>query len=125
MKPSRSTQLIFRCATTGDEKQELVFGAYICAEREGPEFVAKEIGLFYRGDHPEEFRVFKRFVKDSAYELGTVEQFRRNVFLKYLKSGALIVAYDAPFEISRIAVKSHKSQKRRRAVLILLPHVPR
>src|SRR5271165_6765418 len=42
-------------------------------------------------------------------------KFRRKVFLKYLKGGALIVAYDAPFEISRIAVKSNKSLKRRRA----------
>jgi hypothetical protein len=52
---------------------------------------------------------------DSAYELGTLEQFRRKVFSKYLKAGALIVAYDAPFEISRIAVKWNKSLKRRRA----------
>ena len=35
--------------------------------------------------------------------------------MKYLKAGALIVAYDAPFEISRIAVKWNKSLKRRRA----------
>ena len=56
-----------------------------------------------------------RFVKDSAYELGSVEEFRRKVFLKYLKAGALIVAYDAPFEISRIAIKWNKSTKTRRA----------
>jgi hypothetical protein len=35
--------------------------------------------------------------------------------LKYLKAGALIVAYDAPPQISRIAVKWNKSLKRRRA----------
>jgi len=44
-----------------------------------------------------------------------VEEFRRKVFLKYLKAGARIVAYDAPPEISRIAVKWNKSLKRRRA----------
>jgi hypothetical protein len=48
----RATQpkeaLIFRCATTNDEKKELLFGAYICAELKGAEYVAKEIGLFYR-----------------------------------------------------------------------------
>jgi hypothetical protein len=84
--------LIFRCATTADERQDLLFGAYICAELKGPEWVAKEIGLFYRDAHPEELRVLQRFVKDSAYELGTIERFRRRVFLKYLKAGALIVA---------------------------------
>jgi len=107
--------LIFRCATTADEKKDLLFGAYIGAELEGLEWAAKEIGLVCRGDHPEEFRVFERFVKGSAYERGTVEDFRRRVFLKYLKAGALIVAYDAPFEISRIAIKWNKSTKTRRA----------
>jgi hypothetical protein len=115
----RATQprgaLIFRCATTGDEKKDLLFGAYICAELENAEYVAKEIGLFYRQGHPEEFRALTRFVKDSAYELVSEEGFRRNIFLKYLKARALIVAYDAPFEISRIAIKWNKSTKTRRA----------
>jgi hypothetical protein len=114
----RATQpkeaLIFRCATSNDEKKELLFGAYICAEREGAEYVAKEIGLFYRDDHPEEFRALTRFVKGSTYELGSLEEFRRGVFLKYLKARALIVAYDAPREISRIAIKWNKSTKTRR-----------
>jgi hypothetical protein len=107
--------LIFRCATTGDEKKDLLFGAYICAALKDSEWIAEEIGLFYRDDHPEELRVFNRFVKDSTFDLATAEDFRRKVFLKYLKAGALIVAYDAPFEISRIAVKWHKSLKHRRA----------
>jgi hypothetical protein len=115
----RATQpkaaLIFRCATTGDEKKDLLFGAYICAELEDADFVAKEIGLFYREGHPEEFPALARFVKDSAYELGSLEEFRRRVFLKYLKARALIVAYDAPREISRIAIKWNKSTKVRRA----------
>jgi len=59
--------------------------------------------------------VLDRFVKDSTFELGTVEEFRRKVFLKYLKASTLIVAYNAPFEISRIAVKWNKSLKWRRA----------
>src|ERR1700732_3700018 len=79
--------LIFRCATTGDEKEDLLFGAYICAEWKDAEYVAKEVGLFYREGHPEEFRALTRFVEDSAYEFGTVEEFRRKVFLKYLKAG--------------------------------------
>src|SRR5450631_3511693 len=78
--------LIFRSATTGDEKKDLLFGAYICAELEDAEFVAKEIGLFYREGHPEEFRSLTRFVKGSTYELGSLEEFRRGVFLKYLKA---------------------------------------
>jgi hypothetical protein len=93
----------------------VLFGAYICAQLENGNYVAHEIGLFYRDGHSEEFRIFKRFVKGSAYELGSVEDFRRTIFLKYLKAGALIVAYDVPFQISRIAVKWNKSLKHRRA----------
>jgi hypothetical protein len=107
--------LIFRCATTGDEKKELLFGAYICAELKDTEYVANEIGLFYREGQPEEFRALARFAGGSAYQLGSVEEFRRGVFLKYVKARALIVAYDAPLEISRIAIKWNKSAKTRRA----------
>src|SRR5438477_4387462 len=60
--------LIFRCVPTADEKQDPLFGAYICADFEDGNYVAREIGLFCREGHPEELRVFKRFVKDSAYE---------------------------------------------------------
>src|SRR6266566_772954 len=76
--------LIFRCATTSAEKQDLLFGVYICAKLKDGQFVAKDIGLFYRDDHPEEVRVLGRFVKGSAYEIGGEEEFRRKVFLKYL-----------------------------------------
>ena len=106
--------LIFRCATTNDQRKELLFGAYICAEREGAEYLAKEIGLFSRDRHPEESRALVRFAKNTAYDVGTLEEFRRWVFLKYLKARALIVTYDAPREISRIAIKWNKSTKIRR-----------
>jgi hypothetical protein len=107
--------LIFHCATTKDERQDPFVGAYICAELRDGNYLAEEIGLFHRDDHPEELRVLKRFVRDSDYELGTLEEFRRRIFLKYLKAEALVVAYDSAFQISRIAVKSNKSLKRRRA----------
>jgi hypothetical protein len=107
--------LIFHSVSTADEKQELVFGAYTCAKLNDGKFTVNEIGLFHRDGNPDELRVLKRFVNGSAFELGTVEKFRRKVFLKYLKAGALILGYDMPFQISRIAVKWNKSFKRRRA----------
>lgn len=51
----------------------------------------------------------------DKYEIGSVEEFRRTVFLKYPKAGALLVLYDAPVQISRIAIKWNKSTKTRRA----------
>lgn len=67
--------LIFRCATTSEEKKDLLFGAYICAELEDAEYVAKEIGLFFRDGYPEELRALTRFVKGSVYELGSWKSF--------------------------------------------------
>src|SRR5437879_3644502 len=67
--------LIFHCATTADQRKDLIFGAYICAQLKDNEYVAKEIGLFHRDGHPEELRVLRRFVKDSGFELGTIEGF--------------------------------------------------
>ena len=107
--------LIFHCATTRDEKQDLLFGAYICAQLIDGKWIPKEIGLFGRDGHPEELRILRRFVQGTAFEFGTIDEFRRKVFLKYLKAGAQIVAYDTPFQISRIAVKWNKSVKKRRA----------
>ena len=54
-------------------------------------------------------------MKNSSYELGSVEKFGRDVFFKYLKARAFIIAYDTPLEISRVAVKWNKSTKKRRA----------
>jgi hypothetical protein len=107
--------LIFHVATSKSGNQDPMLGAYVCAKLQDGSYVAEEIGLFHRDGHPEELRVLKRFVKDSIYELGTLEEFRRRIFLKYLKAEALVVAYDAPSQISQIAVKSNKSTKRRRA----------
>lgn len=107
--------VIFHCVTAGDQKQDLLLGAYICAQLKGGEYIAEEIGLFGRDGHPDEQRVLNRFVKDSAFETGYVKDFRRKVFLKYLKAGALIAAYDAPFQISRIAIKWNRSRRKRRA----------
>lgn len=104
--------LLFHCATSADEKKDLLFGAYIGAQLENGCFVAREIGLFFRDGHPEESRLLERFAKGSAYELASENRFRRRVFLKYLKANALVVAYDAPAQISRLAIKWNKSKKR-------------
>jgi hypothetical protein len=69
--------LIFHCVRTNDEQQDPLLGAYICAELKNGNYVAEEIGLFHRDGHPGELRVLKRFVTESIYELGTLEEFRR------------------------------------------------
>ena len=107
--------LFFRCVRTADQRQEFLLGAYVCAELVNGTYVAREIGLFYRPDHPEERRVVEHFVRNSVFEMGTLQEFRRKVFLKYLKAAALIVAYDAPIELSRIAAAWNRSRKRHRA----------
>src|SRR5437762_14382405 len=46
--------VIFHCVSTADEKQDLLFGAYISAELQDGKYAAREIGLFYRESQLEE-----------------------------------------------------------------------
>ena len=113
--------LIVHCATTADEKQELLVGAYICAHLENSQYVAQEIGLFFRDEHPEELRVLKRFVKGSAFKLGSVEDFRRKVFLKYMKAGARCLRCTTPDQPDCNQIEQIPEETSR--VLVLFPRV--
>ena len=53
--------------TTADQRQDLLCGAYICAELEDGKYVAKEIGLFCRDGHPEEARVLTALCKRQRF----------------------------------------------------------
>jgi hypothetical protein len=45
--------------TTPDEKQDLLFGAYICAQQIDGMWSAKEVGLFGRDGHPDPYEMWR------------------------------------------------------------------
>jgi len=107
-KPPRTTSdepspwtIIFDTETTTDAAQSLRIG--FCQVRKYGERV-REI-LFYDPDLPEsDMRVVRAYAAANELTLATVEEFRRDVFLKIgYRANAAIVGFNLPFDISRIA----------------------
>jgi hypothetical protein len=102
--------LVFDCETTVDASQQLRFGFFqvrrgATLEREGLFFDSTTISGV-------EQVVLRIYCRSLELELMTVAQFRTDVFLKYgyVRRG-LIVGFNLPFDISRIAV-GHGSARR-------------
>jgi hypothetical protein len=100
--PSKWT-LVFDSETTVDAVQQLRFGFF--QVREG-ERLHRE-GVFFDATTltSAEERLLRRHAKEKKLELIPVEKFRTEVFLKYgyVRRGT-IVAFNHPFDISRIAL---------------------
>ena len=102
--------LVFDCETTVDAAQTLRFGGFQVRngeilEREGFFFDATTIT-------PGEEATIRAYVDARCIELLTIAEFRSGVFLKYgyVRQG-MVVGFNLPFDISRIAV-SHGSARR-------------
>lgn len=110
--------LVFDTETTTDTSEDLLFGVYRLCERKGDVYLCSEEGLFYADDlDSEQLEVLKRYVsselsgievKSFPPKLKLVPQsrstFLRKVFWKAVQRGALIVMFNAPFDLSRLAV---------------------
>jgi len=104
-RPSRET-LIFDCETTSDHTQSLRFGTYQC--RKSGAFV--ESGIFYETDNPKalsrkDLVVLRRYAAKHGLVLRTRQSFVEEIFYKYAYAyGALVVGFNLPFDISRLAI---------------------
>ena len=109
-EPSDFT-LVFDCETTTDEVQALRFGFY--QVREGLELY--EQGIFCCAKTLTEAKValLKSFADEHGYRAISVKKFRTDVFLKVAYHwGGLVVGFNLPFDISRIAF-GHGNARRR------------
>ncbi len=111
--------LVFDTETTTDTAQDLLFGVYRLCERRGDVYLCSEEGLFYDDDlDPAQLTVLKRYVHSELagsevksfppklkFALHSRSVFLKKVFWKAIHRGALIVAFNAPFDLSRIAVE--------------------
>ena len=110
--------LVFDTETTTDTEQELLFGVYRICERKGDEYLCSEEGLFHADDlDAAQLEVLKRYagselagseVKSFPPKLKLAlyirSAFLKKVFWKSVQRGAVIVAFNAPFDLSRLAV---------------------
>jgi hypothetical protein len=107
--------LLIDTETTTDERQALNFGAYqfAAADSEG-NYVCREEGLFHADDlDRDQLEVLKTYIKEKGVsparqgpnlKLYTRSQFVEKVLFMAVQAGAAIVAFNLPFDLSRLAV---------------------
>lgn len=117
--------LIFDCETRTDEKQSLTFGlCQICLCGENGQYTdLREESFFYDPEqiNPREVGELKKFVKrhkaqaardvSSEIRIRTREEFLKEVFFPLALKGALVVGFNLPFDISRIASDAREARR--------------
>jgi hypothetical protein len=110
--------LIFDTETTIETHQNLTFGAYRLCQLVGGKYPCFEEGLFYSDDLDSRQRKvlkayvaeklaqieFKSFPPNLKLRLYSRSEFVEKVFWKAVKNEAMIVGFNLPFDLSRIAV---------------------
>src|SRR5262249_54022119 len=117
--------LIFDTETTLDSLQKLNFGSYRRCKLVGDKYLCVEEGLFYRDDLPkkqvkllEEYKInpktlpsIELFPSQMALGLMSRSAFVSRIFWKSIREGELIVGFNLPFDLSRLAVKWTEGRK--------------
>jgi hypothetical protein len=106
-KNSKSAQLpewtlIFDTETTPDETQQLRFGTFQLLENGK---LARK-GIFYDRVDAAELEVLKAEAPKHRCALYTIHDFVHSIFLRAaFKAGALVVGFNLPFDLSRLAIE--------------------
>ena len=106
---SSSVVLVFDTETTADEYQNLLFGS--CGIWKNGEQV--KFYMFYADDLPrKDVKTIIQYCKNKGHDSLSRTDFVNNVFLpKVLTERAKCVAFNIPFDISRIALRFSKPQR--------------
>jgi hypothetical protein len=115
--------LVFDCETTTDEKQSLTFGSYrLLRNVSGSYREVRQEGLVYPDNvSVHDLQVLKCYAKRHTAESAkdcpnqicvlSLREFVENVFLPHALAGTLIVGFNLPFDISRIAADVRKARR--------------
>ena len=117
--------LIIDTETTIDAKQKLTFGAYRHLKLASVGYQCVEEGLFYADDlDSQQIEVLKRYVGDPTHLPGIEVKmfppkiclplmsrsvFVERVFWKAIQKADMVVGFNLPFDLSRLAVKASPS----------------
>jgi hypothetical protein len=103
--------------TTLDLKQSLTFGVWRFCHLQGAEYIAIQEGIFYRdGFARKDIHTIRAYTKkhlasglvngaDRELSVLSRAEFVEHVFWESVQAGALIVGFNLPFDISRVAVR--------------------
>jgi len=117
--------IIFDTETSLDPAQKLNLGAFRRCKLVGSKYVCVAEGIFHRDDvSAAELRLLQKYKSDpptlAAVEYFPAEtqlslqnraSFVRSVFWKSVRKGELIIGFNLPFDLSRLAVKSTEGKK--------------
>jgi len=121
--------LVFDTETSTDEAQRLLFGAYRYLRWNGQELACASEGLFYGDDLPERdpvaFEELKRYAENhradvppgmdpTLYLMSRCEWVEEVLWNASYKSRCLVVAFNLPFDLSRLAVSVGEARGRYR-----------
>jgi hypothetical protein len=117
--------LIFDTETTLDPAQKLTFGAFRRCKLVGSRYVCVAEGIFHRDDvtntqsnvlqryksDPPTLPEIEHFPAETQLGLQNRTSFVRSIFWKSVQKGELIVGFNLPFDLSRLALKSTDGKK--------------
>src|SRR5215472_972566 len=117
--------LIFDTETTLDPAQKLNFGAYRRCKLVGSKYVCVEEGIFHRDvlskeeskllqaykNNPPTLPDVRYFPAKTELSLTSRSEFVKNVFWNSVRKGELIVSFNSPFDLSRLAVTFNPGRK--------------
>jgi hypothetical protein len=98
--------LVLDCETTVDQWQSLNFGCYRYCLLGQNGYQAVEEGLFYADDlGPEQRAVLRKYGKTHGVEVVSRSEFTQRIFWQAVRAEALVVGFNLPFDLSRLAVE--------------------
>jgi hypothetical protein len=117
--------LVFDTETTVDATQRLNFGCYRRCKLEGDKYLCIEEGLFYADDLPpaelkalESYRGNRKtapniewFPAQMTLGLMARSSFTNRIFWRSIQRGELVVGFNLPFDLSRLAVRAANGRK--------------
>ena len=134
-RPRRSPEkwpgyaVVFDCETRIDAAQGLTFGFYRVLRLDGDSYQLEEEGAFYDDDLPVRERdVLDRYISTAETEVKSFpplfplhprSEFVKRVFYRHARKGALIVGFNLPFDLTRLA-RSWSEGKKNEWSLVLV-----
>jgi hypothetical protein len=118
VQPSKWSEytLIFDTETTTDTSQSLTFGAYrFCRGNSNSAYTCLEEGLFHTDDiNSRSLKIMQEYVRNNAPDtpkdgpdklsLYSRSEFVEKVLWEAVQAGAMVVGFNLPFDLSRLAV---------------------
>jgi len=126
--------LVFDTETTIDARQRLTFGCYRRCMLDDGQYRCIEEGLFYSDDLPARDIEWLRKYKSNKASTPTIEWFPARttlglmtrtafiarIFWGAVRRGELIVGFNLPFDLSRLAVRAANGRKRSWSIAVSL-----